>query len=228
MADPNLTDSSLDQVTLDVPAAPQEEMIPQSKVSKIAAFNKREGHEKGYALGRQEALEEFKRQQAEQARGTPQAEPSRINEEEVQRLASKEFERQMMNLQANHMVNSFQSKVNALKSQYPDIEERLGDLDLANNSDLLLLHSQYPNAAEMLYHLASDPAKLANYENYKKYPGVLKKQLNDLSASIENNKSADSAPAYSEPLSQIKPTNIGKDRGAPSITDLRRRPEFRV
>lgn len=209
----------------ETPAAPAEKMIPQSQVNKIAA---REAHQAAERAKR-EAYEDFERRQANTQTQTEK--PQNIggmnnahDPEQIRKLIREEAYRISTQENANRIAQNFESKMDAAKTKYPDFDEKYAALNIEQHPELVLWTQGMDNVGDVMYDIASNPTKVAQVLMLARggFPQLAQQELHKLSASIAANEAAKNVPDVSEPLSQVKPSNIGADSGDMSVTDFRK------
>jgi hypothetical protein len=75
-----------------------------------------------------------------------------------------------------------------------------------------------------MYELGRNPGKVASLTTLAYInPQLAKLEMKKLADSIKTNEQASEAPNVNEPLSQVKPSTVGKDNGSNTVSDLRRK-----
>jgi hypothetical protein len=210
---------------------PAEELIPKSQAENAIKQRVREAHESGY----RKAMEE--RQSA--AQQTPSPQPASGNVEEVaRRIAREELGSIQQNNQKaqeaafwNKVANDFSLKEEAAKQKYADsykdtVAPIIEDLksNPYENRNFIALVSGLENGEEVLKELAENPEKFDKMSSLAKqgHINTARAALSRISNSIKQNQAAQNVPTVNPPLSQIKPSNVGKDNGSMSISDYRK------
>lgn len=220
---------------------PPEKMLSQSEVNGIVQKRMNEVKEKT----RREVLNEMSMQPNSDAYSTPPPvqTPSQSNYGDNQQYSDHNDPRQIVRQElasyqnqlreeANHrylgqIANQFTAKINdpTVKERYPDYDEQIATLDFSNPKTAILapLTNGYDNAPDMVYELAKNRTKLSAIRNLHFDGDVLgvQRELKKLSQSIRTNQQAAAQPKPSEPLSQVTPSNVGRDDGAMGVNDLR-------
>lgn len=167
----------------------------------------------------------------------PVAAPDQIRKAVHEALSSeREQMQQQLNEQgAREVLNTFQSKLEAGKANYPDFDEVVNALPLASIPTIVGLASRVDNTADIMYDLGKNPHKIANLaylsqldqNAHQQYGGRIKSNLAEkafyqLADSLKRNELAKQQKQANEPLSQIQPSPTGADNGKPSYKDLKR------
>jgi hypothetical protein len=198
--------------------AMSEKMLPQSQVNKIAAQARSEGVER--------ARKEYEAKLAESQSsmgGISQMSPEHL-QQMIAEAAQKHVDQQARMMTANKLVHEFTSKVTAGSAQYPDFEEKVSQLRLDKNPLLVVLANSADNTAGVLYDLANHPHKIGNILALANNPAtehLAQLEIMRLSKSIKDNEDAQKQAMPADPLSQLKPSTLGKDNGVMSVKDLR-------
>jgi hypothetical protein len=125
---------------------------------------------------------------------------------------------------ADKIAQNFESKMDAAKTKYADFDEKYAALNIEQHPELVLWTQGMDNVGDVMYDIASNPEKVASVLMLARggFPQLAQQKLQSLSASISANEAAKKIPEVSEPLSQVKPSNIGADNGDMSVTDFRK------
>ena len=203
-----------------------EKMVPQSKVNEIVGAAKKDASDKAY----DKAMHELERKEmAESVQQPPQNVPS---DPPPNNDFSKNFEQelQVRLAQAKRIeeLQKFRQVIDDGVAKYNDFDNVVGELDFVRNEHLVQFINAYPNAADVAYDLASNPAKFASINLLAQTsPRLAHKEFAKLSKSIESNQEALRQKQAAEPLDQIKPSNTGTDNGLYTVSDLRKNPKLR-
>jgi hypothetical protein len=102
-------------------------------------------------------------------------------------------------------------------------------LDLSTIPQIVQLANTVENTDDVMYELASNPNKLVTLLNLTNFGNgrLAYLETKKLSDSIKQNQTALQQPVPPEPLSQLKPSNVGTDNGALSIRELRKQQHLR-
>jgi len=212
---------------------PQEKMIPQSKVNEIVQSRLAKDRE---ALSRKQEQEVQQTYQEPASTETPdigQAVASELDK----RLADMQRQQQeaQANAEAQKLIESLQTKIEAAASKYEDFEEVTKEVPYTQFPGLLAASNSVDNAGDVLYHLGKNPSKMRELASsfqpvIDPYTGhqvanpmaaVAMKELRQLSESMRNNELAKEKGRPGEPLNQIRPSNVKTDSGSSSIKQLR-------
>lgn len=239
MTDGQLTGSE-DQV---LTTSQEEQMIPQSKVGKIAKGAKEEGYAKGYQAAMAELNNQQQSQSAQQVPqqqyqppglqqsmgGVPQFTPEM--EEQMRRIVNEQTAEMRRDDLGRQIHNDFMSKMDAASAKYSDFKDVVGPLekDISANPEvmakLVIMINGMDNAGDIMYDLAKNPHKVGTLVTLSHTaPNLAQSQLAALSASIKNNHDAQSQVTnVNEPVGQLKPSPAkGADSGSMSAKDLKK------
>ncbi|MFA6080720.1 MAG: hypothetical protein WC753_04580 [Candidatus Gracilibacteria bacterium] len=193
----------------------QEKMLRQSDVNELIGKAKHAAYEKG----KREALDAHTQQpQSGSMGGMPQ-----LTEEQVRQMIADEAQRQTQVTAAHNMLNNFAQQMGAGKGKYSDFDETVGGLgDLQNISHVVQMATETGMAGDVMYELGKNPGKVASLTTLAYInPQLAKVEMKKLADSIKMNDSAQDSPSASEPLSQVKPSTVGKDNGEYNVKDFR-------
>lgn len=212
---------------------PQEKMIPQSKVNEIVQSRLAKERETLSRKQEQEVQQTYQQPASQETPDIGQAVASEFDK----RLA--EMQRQQQEAQANaeaqKLIESLQTKIEAAASKYEDFEEVTKEVPYTQFPGLLAASNSVDNAGDVLYHLGKNPSKMRELASsfqpvIDPYTGqqvanpmasVAMKELRQLSESMRNNELAKEKGRPGEPLNQIRPSNVKTDSGSSSIRQLR-------
>ena len=194
---------------------------------------------------RAEAVEATKRKMAEQnqsnyfGQSTQKSENSarhNMTEEQIRKVAAEESTRlrehwmsEAQNKaeaeQAQRIVQNFWNKMDAGKEKYQDFEQVVGDVEFARFPNVVqLLADHIDNSHDVLYELGKDRLKMAQLEQLSQMsPKDALVQARRMAQSIKDNESSGKIRMPNEPLSQLRPSNVGTDNGALSVSDYRKK-----
>lgn len=208
--------------------APPEKVLTPDAVNELVRVKKQEGFTKGY----EQAKQEMQSIAPAAPVNSPVQNAGMPNDEAVRNTVADEIakhtklmqEQQLQKQQqefAAKTLNEVQQKVDAAKSEYPDFDDVTKRINIVQDAPHVLYYAnQFPNGGHILYDLAKNPSKMAAVASAP--PSIAMAMLNDLSASINANKSAQNAQLPPEPLSQSKPSAIGVDNGSRGIRDYKK------
>jgi len=211
-----------------------EKLIPQSTVDKAVKHAKNLAYEQG----KKEVLMQLQAQQQEQqpvnAPVNPQGSQNlggmqSLTPDQVQKMIDTHAQQQAQQYHAQNIANEFLAKLSNGKDKYPDFDEKMESLDLSTIPQIVQLANTVENTDDVMYELASNPNKLVTLLNLTNFGNgrLAYLETKKLSDSIKQNQTALQQPVPPEPLSQLKPSNVGTDNGALSIRELRKQQHLR-
>lgn len=166
---------------------------------------------------------------------TRETQQSSLTEDQARKIAAEEAQRlhdQRTNEArtrsetdaAQRIVGTFWNKLEAGRAKFKDFDSVTSDIEYAQFPNVVHVLSELDNADEVMYELGKNPMNLASLEllaskSLKK--GVLQAQR--LSQSIKDNNAAGKVKVPNEPLTQLRPTNLGTDNGVMSVSDFRKK-----
>ncbi len=198
-----------------------EKLLTQHEVNALVGAAKQKGREQG----REQTMQELQQsQQNAGANAQPVNQPVQSIQQplggadDVRRIAADEIAKQhqlMMqrqvqqaqqadgmriynDLQAKHAVASTQDPTVSFDKTLKDFEQMPQILRVANTVD---------NSVDVIKHLKDNPLKIGGLNGLPENLAV--QEIKKLSDSIKQNQQAAAAPKSPEPLSQIRPSNIG-------------------
>lgn len=201
------------------PDIDNEKLLKQSDVNNLVGSAKQKGFEKGY---QQAAAEMAQRQSTQQNVQQPPVNPTSDIETKIAQGVQKHLDKARQDAidgerlhAANQMVARVIPKLEEAKGRYSDFDDVINKVDYANKApSAVWLADAVDNSGDVLYDLAKNPIKLANIEALNKInPSLALSEVKKLSDSIKQNQVAASKPTPPEPLSRVKPSNIGVDGG---------------
>lgn len=202
---------------------PQEKVLKQSEVDELVYRLKSEAYQKGMADA----------QKATQPTPQPMAQPqggsmggmSQLTEEQVRQMIADEAHKQNQLANAHQVLTNFSQQMGTGKSKYSDFDETVANLgDLRNLPQVVELATGTGIAGDVMYELGRNPGKVASLTTLAYInPDLAKYEMKKLADSIKTNEQAAQAPSAPEPLSQVKPSTVGKDNGSNTVRDLRRK-----
>lgn len=145
-------------------------------------------------------------------------EASRLRDEWVQEARTKAEADQ-----AQRIVQTFWNKLAPGREKYQDFDKVTSDIEYAQFPNVVQLLAQHAeNAHDILYSLGNDRLKMSQLEYLaSKSPRDAIVQVQRLSQSIKDNESASKLKVPNEPLSKLRPSNLGTDNGVMSVKDYR-------
>jgi hypothetical protein len=211
-----------------------EKMVPQSAVDKAVKHAKYSAYEQG----KREALNTMQAQQApavEQSMPQQAVTPTQggmpiVSPEQVQKMIADHAQQQAQQYHAHNIANEFLGKLDQGKEKYPDFDEKMDSLELQTIPEVVQLANGFDNTSEIMYELANNPHKVASLLTLTRYGNgkLAYLETKKLSDSIKQNQTALQQPVPPEPLSPLKPSNVGTDNGALSIKELRKQQHLRA
>jgi hypothetical protein len=240
---------STPDVSTQVQTPAVEKMVPQSVVDNAIKHEKHRVDER-IAQARREAVEEYQRQHGmsqghvtqpaqTQHMGVPQAnvpDPEAV----VNNVLAKrdaEYKKQQQDAYGQKVLSEFHQELEAGKQKYPDFEKVVAPLvndayakpETYGNLIHMVMTEFKGHAKDILHEMGSDKGKLAKLIVLsRESPGVARAGLMEMAESIKVNQEAQKIKTGNEPLSQIKPSNIGKGDDSASISAIRRKAAYRV
>lgn len=220
------TASTSAPVSQDTPA-PVDPLVPQSKVSELIGRYKRESYEKG----RTEALAELSATKAAPSSTTDSAPtPAPTNSADMARLVAEEVAKQQreqqLNQQSMDVLRSFHGKIEGAKTKYPELTKQLGDVNLGQMPEVVILANSFDNTADIMHDLLNNPHKIPNIMYLARtQPQLAQREMSKLADSIKQNEAAKNLTPPNAPLDQAKPSTIGVDSGKyRTVEDLKKAP----
>ena len=214
--------------------------VSQQQVNGIAADARR----KAYDKGQNEATTSLKQEMAE-LRGMIEKSSSKTAQKESNqtfnkadlegmldsRLAEREQQANARHQEAQatqawqQMSSELLTKVNEAQKKHSDYDDTVNKVNYYDTApELLFLANRVDNGGEVLYQLAADPSKLANFKTVaRETPHLVERLMKKYAASLKNQgNTTTSLPP--DPLSQLSPSNVGGDDGKlETVDDFRRK-----
>lgn len=211
-----------------------EKMVKQSDVDKAVKHAKHVAYEQG----RKETLMQLQSQQPDNNPIAPAVNnvPSNLGgmqgmtPEQVQQMIAEHEQKQAQQYHAHQIANEFLAKLETGKDKYPDFDKTVESLELSTIPQVVQLANMVDNTSDVMYELGKNPHKVASLLALTQIGNgkLAVSEMQRLSQSIKQNQQALQQPIPPEPLSQLRPSNVGTDNGVPSIRDLRKQPYLRV
>lgn len=239
----------VNEVNTDVPVTPKaiesnpvvntpveqepEKMLTQSKVNEIVGATKKSAYDKAY----QDAMSKIEAEKAANASHEAKEQTS-PNVPDIGSLVGEEISKHFKVIEeaqrakeaeenARATLDSLKTKVDSAASKYEDFEDVTKDIPYASFPHLLNAADSFDNAGDLLYHLGKNPNKFRElatvFDPSNPMRPVAMKELKSLSDSLKNNEAAMQKNMPRSPLSQVRPSNVGTDKGKLSRADLRRK-----
>jgi len=220
-------------------AAPQpveEKLLKQSEVNELVQGAKQRGFQKGYQQALNEGQPQQQMAQSQPMQQQPQMAHQSMSPQEISDMAAQkvaaEFAKHHRDMQvaaaeaeSTRQLNQLAAKIAASKHEFPDFDKVIGAINFAANDKLAMVVHQantVDNSAAVLYELAKNPGKLGNIVGWNSIdPNVATAEVKKLSDSIKANQEGLNRPVPNDPLSQVKPSNIGADTGKMTVKDFK-------
>lgn len=222
-------------------------------VDKIVAGKK----QKAYEQGRADAVAEWQKQNnvtPHTLGGMPQqtqADLERIREvarEEVKQswqAQQQQIAHEYHSKEGQRIATEINAKLGDAKSRYEDFDKVVTEHAVNAMAPIMLVANSFDNTGDIAYDLIKNPGKALVIEGYLKkaneeyrsgnqqnaqyWQQIALGELRKNSDSIKANHAAVANKSHvNEPLSQLKPSNVGADNGSKTVSDLRRNPKYRV
>lgn len=204
-----------------------EKLIPQSQVNKLIGQNKNEAYQKGVAetLAKYNINADGNAQNGTQETVANQQQSAKS----VEQVVREQLAQQNYAVQHQQAMASFVQKMDNGPKKYADFEEKVAPLNLPSMLPIVHLANAVDNSEDVVYELATNPEKIKDLyrELSENRPQLALMMVKKLSDSIKRNQAAANQPKPDEPLSQLKPSNVGMDNGSQSISALRRKDYLR-
>lgn len=219
--------SANDSVASEPVSSPQQKLLPQSTVDKIVGTRVKEA----YARARADAEAQYQQQMSQQTQPNTQGMGGmqQMAPEQIRQMIQQEAYRMTNEAMATQIAQNFQSKMDAASLKYEDFNDKVASLNLNNHPQIVMWTEKLDNAGDVIYDMANNPTKVAHILMLANsgFPELAQTELQKLSSSIKVNDEAKKVPAINEPLSQLRPSNIGTDNGKMTVRDLRQQPWLR-
>ncbi len=256
MTDANLTNFdnqnqavSTPDVSLQSQTPVAEKMVPQSVVDNAIKHEKHRAEER-ILQAKRDAVDEYQRQHAmsqgsmnqpvqSQNMGVPRAnvpDPRAIVKEELANRDA-EYRKQQQDAYGQKVLSDFHQELQAGKEKYPDFEKVVAPIindayakPETYGSLIHMVMTEFKgHAKDILHEMGSDKGNLAKLLVLsRESPAVARAGLIEMADSIKANQEAQKIKTGNEPLSQIKPSNIGKGDDSASISAIRRKAAYRA
>lgn len=210
--------------------APQNRLLTNEEVDRIAVAKKNEGYNKGY----KDAFAQFQQQPQQipqQNYGQSVGGMQQLSPNDIQKMIAEHHQNLLMQQQqqhqqekANQLAQLYFGKLQQAKTKYPDFDEVISNLnyEAPGMANIVHMATSLDNTGDVMYDLRKNPDKLANLMILaERQPAIAQQKLMDLSASIKQNEAAKNMQMPDEPLSQHKPSNVGSDNGNLSLRALK-------
>lgn len=200
-----------------------EKVLKQSEVNELVGRVKHEAYMKGMRDAQVQPPQE--QPQGQSMGGMPQ-----ITDDHIRQLIADEAQKQTQLAEVNKLISNFASQMESGKEKYSDFNETVGKLgDLKNIPHIVKLAAETGMAGDVMFELGRNPGKVASLTTLAYInPSLAEEEMKKLANSIKVNQEASQAPDVAEPLSQVRPSTVGKDNGSNQVKDLRRKPWARA
>lgn len=220
-----------------------EKMLTQSEVNELVGRIKKETKLKTYEKAKRDIMAELQQQaptepqqvvsqQANQSMGgmptyTAEQIKQMVAEQTAQQMQAikQQQEQEMLQQHFNRVVGSFASKIEAAKSKYPDIEDKLASLDLRSIAPIIEYANDVDNTADVMMDLIDNPHKIGSLlANHSVNRDLARKTMSQISSSIKHNEAAKNTRLPGDPIQSIhsSATQTGKVGDGSSVSDLRK------
>lgn len=191
--------------------------IGQDRINEIV----RDAHERGRQKGYTQALGEIP--------AAPHQAPV-VDQEHINKLVSEqikahqtEFERkqleEMQRKEGERILNNIDTSTKEAASRYSDYNDVASKVKWSEIPGVLHLAHETGMAGDVMYDLAKNPSKIATLLSLP--PTLALAEAKKLADSIKMNREATNKEMPPDPLSPIKPSNIGNDKRSTSAADYR-------
>lgn len=222
-----VNDSVSISVNTESPQSANEKLLKQSEVNELVGRVKKDAYEKARReaeadiMARNSAVNQMPQtpSQISQRQGNQQA--PQLTEEAMRVAARHELVRMQNEIWANQTAQQFVQKIEDGKSKYPDMEKVVGELNLANNVDIVNWANSVDNTADVIYELGKNPAKYANVLMLAaRSPQQALKAMRELSDSIKRNQESAKQPVADKPINQLNHSTLSVSNGDLSNTSI--------
>lgn len=166
----------------------QEKLFNQQQVSDVV----RRERERAYEKAKREAMDE-----ARQAGVSSGLTPEQIRQMAIEAASGAIREQKQKQAEAdqlqqmNQVVGSFVNKIEASSERYPNLKEKLRELDFESFAPIVALATDLENTADIINHLVDDPMKMSSLLTLlDRQPQMAAKAVYELSNSLKNNEAA--------------------------------------
>lgn len=161
---------------------------------------------------------------------TASAEPTNtgLREEDVARIVDRQVQERAIQAKVQSEAQDFVAKLEAAKDKYPDMKEKLEELDIMNMpAEIWQNANRLDNTADVIYALGKlsdeDPTQYAKVLlTVRETPTKVGKALRLIADSVKQNENAKNIKTPGAPLSQSKPSISGTGDGSMSVQDWQR------
>jgi len=202
--------------------APQEKVLKQSEVNELVGRIKHEAYSKGL---RDAQISAPAIAAPAQNAGASMGGMQQLTEEQVRQMIADEAHKQTQVAAAHQMLSNFANQMGAGKGKYSDFDETVAKLgNLQNLPHVVKMAAETGIAGDVMYELGRNPGKVASLTTLAYInPQLAEEEMKKLANSIKTNEQGSQSPDVAEPLSQVRPSTVGKDNGSNAVRDLRRK-----
>lgn len=200
-----------------------EKVLKQSEVNELVGRIKHEA----YTKGMRDAQTQY---QPTPTSGQSMGGIQQVTEDQIRQMIADEAHKQTQIAEANKLLSNFASQYESGKERYSDYDATVAKLgELKNIPHIVKLAAETGMAGDVMYELGRNPGKVATLTTLAYInPQLASQEMQELASSIKRNQEAAQAPQAEPPLSQVRPSTVGKDNGSNSVRDLRRKPWARA
>ncbi len=218
---------------LDTPVQSTEKMLTQEQVNALVGREKAAAADK--ARREVEAQYQAQLQQQNNQQQAPQqmggmSQPSMDDMyQQFQARLQEEASQKAYQDQIKRVADTYINKMATGAELFEDFNDVMDDFDPARFPSVVYLVSEMENVPQIMYELANNPMKLASINSLAQTDErQAKKALQKLSQSISQNENAkEGYVSTNAPLSKLKASNVGVDKGMSTLEDFKNAPWLR-
>lgn len=145
--------------------------------------------------------------------------------EQARKAWEQDFQRKQQEEGAQRIAQDFYKKIETGKSEFPDFEEKMKELNYAELPEIVEMATHMDNTAAVMYELNENKWKMGNILSLmQRSPQLAFSEMKRLSESIKQNKNAQYESQPKSPLSQLRASSQGMDRGGVlTVSDYRKK-----
>lgn len=226
----NVTNSSGPEATAPEAATPEADRAPNSHVRSDRRFTRDElakitnaEVQKATTKAKQEAIEEFKRQQQEQSPAVQEKAQNVLSDEELEQRIDRLAQKKHIDAQLHSEAQSFTKKLDLEND--PEMKLCFEKLKMGKlKMPFVHILNSVDNSKEVVKEFAKFPEKLVSILNTANLFGIDagKEAMQRASESIKRNQAAASIKVPNDPISQIGPSNASVDNSQLTAADYRK------
>ena len=203
-----------------VEPARHERTYTRDELAKIANAESKKSYEKG----RQEAIESYKREQAQKATEQPSGPQTGLTDEELEARVERIAQKKAVDAQLLNEAKSFHSKLDLDNDVDMKLHYEKLNLDKMPMPYVHILNS-VDNARDVIREFGKFPEKLTTILNTANLFGLDagKDAIRRVSESIKKNQAAAEVELPKAPISQVSPSNTSVDNGQMTAADYRKK-----